>query len=60
MEVLDKYGPVSVAIDASVSSFVSYANGYFGHKLEMCNSSRIGFSKFDNLFKLKRYILFLM
>jgi len=42
MEVLDKYGPVSVAIDASDPLFVSYSSSIYGNVPGRCNSSRIG------------------
>ena len=32
MEVLDKYGPVAVAMDSSNPHFVSYNDGVFGLK----------------------------
>ena len=43
MEVLDKYGPVAVAIDASHPLFVSYSDHTFGNKLKMCSSKKIGY-----------------
>ncbi len=36
MEVLDKYGPVSVSIDSSSPHFVSYEKGDF----DDCNSDK--------------------
>ena len=41
MEVLDKYGPVAVAIDASHSTFVSYDNYVYGESGQ-CNNKNIG------------------
>jgi len=43
MEVLDKHGPVAVAIDASHPLFVSYSDYIYGTIPGRCNSSRIGF-----------------
>jgi hypothetical protein len=43
MEVLEKYGPVSVAIDASHPLFSSYRHYIYGNVPGRCNSSRIGF-----------------
>ena len=40
MEVLDKYGPVSVSIDSSHPKFVSYSTGYF--KSGSSNATNIG------------------
>ena len=42
MEVLEKYGPVSVAIDASHPLFVNYVMGYYASLKGTCNSSLIG------------------
>jgi hypothetical protein len=42
MEVLDKYGPVSVAIDASNPSFVNYVKGEYAYLQGTCNKSFIG------------------
>ena len=44
MEVIDKYGPVAVAIDASHSSFTSYTMGSYAKLNEHCNKKRIGFN----------------
>jgi hypothetical protein len=58
MEVLDKHGPVSVAIDASHPLFSSYSQNPYASKAKNCNKNRIGFSKFIlYLLKLKRLIL---
>ena len=43
MEVLEKYGPVAVAIDASHYSFTIYHNFIFGSVPNICKSSSIGF-----------------
>ncbi len=43
MEVLENYGPVSVAIDASHYSFTIYHNFIFGSVPNICNSRSIGF-----------------
>ena len=43
MEVLDKYGPLAVSIDASDPTFISYFSGVYGLKPSVCNSSRIGY-----------------
>jgi hypothetical protein len=42
MEVLDKYGPVAIAIDASDPLFVSYSSSIYGYVPGRCNSNRIG------------------
>ena len=42
MEVLDKYGPVAVAIDASHPSFVTYSDGYFGLENTCNNNGSLG------------------
>ena len=42
IEVLDKYGPVAVAIDASHPLFVSYGSFDYGYQKEICYSDRIG------------------
>ncbi len=53
IEVLDKYGPVAVAIDASHPSFVSYANYVYGEN--QCSKKNIGtFSKL----KIKNNFIF--
>jgi hypothetical protein len=43
MEVLDKYGPVAVASDASSPNFVSYSDNYYGSTPGSCSNSTIGF-----------------
>ena len=43
-EVLDKYGPVAVALDASNSEFIQYYNGYFGSSSDSCNNPKLGFN----------------
>jgi hypothetical protein len=43
MEVLDKYGPLAVSIDASHPTFVSYFAYVYGLKPSVCNSSTIGY-----------------
>ncbi len=48
MEVLDKYGPVSVSIDSSSPNFVSYEKGDF----DDCNSDNIGFKSLILLIKM--------
>ncbi len=45
MEVIDKYGPVAVAIDASHPSFTSYTMGYHADLKETCDKKIIGFKK---------------
>jgi len=58
MEVLEKYGPVSVAIDASNPLFAIYNHYSYADNVKHCNKNRIGFSKFILcLLKLKRLIL---
>jgi hypothetical protein len=42
MEVLDKYGPVAVAIDASNPNFVSYNDHIYGVKPGSCNNNTLG------------------
>jgi hypothetical protein len=42
MEVLEQYGPVSVAIDASHPLFVNYVMGYYAFSKGICSSSSIG------------------
>jgi hypothetical protein len=42
MEVLDKYGPVAVAIDASNPRFISYSDDFFGSKSGFCNNNTLG------------------
>jgi hypothetical protein len=41
MEVLDKYGPVAVAIDSSHPSFVSYGNYAYGES-GTCSNKKLG------------------
>ena len=49
MEVLDKYGPVAVAMDSSDPNFVSYSVGTFGTKDGQygspgtCSSDHLGY-----------------
>jgi len=44
VEVLNKYGPLAVSIDASHPSFVSYSYGIYGDvAYPVCNKSRIGY-----------------
>ena len=43
-EVLDKYGPVAVALDASNSEFIQYDEGYFGSSSDSCNNPKLGFN----------------
>jgi hypothetical protein len=47
MEVLDKYGPVSVSIDSSSPDFVSYEKGHF----DDCNSENIGLKRLYHFYK---------
>ena len=42
MEVLEQYGPVSVAIDASHPLFVNYVMGHYASLKGTCNSNLIG------------------
>ena len=42
MEVLDKYGPVAVAIDSSHSTFVSYGNYLYGTTDKTCSNTNLG------------------
>ena len=43
MEVLDKYGPVAVAIDASSPNFVSYSDNFYGSTPGSCSNRTLGF-----------------
>jgi hypothetical protein len=45
MEVLDKYGPVAVAIDASNPKFISYSDDIFASKPGFCNNDTLGYLK---------------
>ena len=47
LEVLDKYGPVSVSIDSSSPDFVSYEKGNF----DDCNSGNIGLKRLYYFYK---------
>jgi len=46
MELLDKYGPVTIGMDASSPLFSSYKSGIFASpkspSYPMCNASNIG------------------
>ena len=42
MEVLDKYGPVAVAIDASNPRFTNYHDNFYGSLSDACNITKIG------------------
>ena len=60
MEVLEKYGPVAVAIDASHSKFFSYSDDYYGSSPGLCNSTILGIYYYALLFqKYLKIILFL-
>jgi hypothetical protein len=59
MEVLEKYGPVAVAIDASHYSFTIYHNFIFGSVPNICKSSSIGFVIFFQfLNQIEKYLIF--
>ena len=60
MEVLEKYGPVAVAIDASHSKFFSYSDDYYGSSPDLCNSTILGIYYYTIIFqKYLDFILFL-
>jgi hypothetical protein len=43
-QVLDKYGPVAVAFDASHSNFVSYSDDNYGSTNNSCSKNKIDHS----------------
>ena len=61
MEVLEKHGPVAVAIDASHSKFFSYSDDYYGSSPGLCNSTIIGIYYYTKMIfsKYLKIILFL-
>ena len=44
MEVLEQYGPVAVALDASNPKFIHYYDEYFGSSSDSCNNPKLGFN----------------
>ena len=60
MEILEKHGPVAVAIDASHSKFFSYSDDYYGSSPDLCNSTILGIYYYTIIFqKYLDFILFL-
>jgi len=49
-EVLEKYGPVAVALDASNPKFIHYYNDYFGSSSDSCNKPKLGFLNIKIIF----------
>ena len=64
MEVLDKYGPVAVAMDSSDPNFVSYSVGTFGTSNGQygspgtCTSDKLGSNFKEYILKIIFLIIF--
>ena len=57
MQALDKYGPITVAIDSSNMKFHQYNTGFYAPNIGDCRKDKPGFLNIIEILKIFNYLL---